>query len=126
MPRGGLIASVYHKFGAAPATINGLDGADWMLKYEGTLPEYYISKEDLKALGWRNGRAPSDYAPGKMVTGGIYQNRDGHLPHKDGRVWYEADLNYRQGRRNGDRILWSSDGLIFVTYDHYDTFYEIV
>ncbi|MBC8529578.1 hypothetical protein H8699_09085 [Christensenellaceae bacterium NSJ-44] len=30
------------------------------------------------------------------------------------------------GYRNGHRILYSSDGLIFATYDHYNTFYEIV
>lgn len=49
-----------------------------------------------------------------------------NMPHKDGRVWYEADINYKTGKRNTQRIVWSNDGLIFVTYDHYDTFYEIV
>ena len=48
------------------------------------------------------------------------------MPHKDGRVWYEADINYKTGKRNTQRIVWSNDGLIFVPYDHYDTFYEIV
>ena len=38
---------------------------------------------------------------------------------------YEADVNYYEGRRNRHRVLWSNDGLIFVTYDHYSTFYEI-
>ena len=41
------------------------------------------------------------------------------------RYWYEADINYYEGRRNGHRVLFSNDGLIFVTYDHYLTFYEI-
>ena len=53
-------------------------------------------------------------------------NSDGHLPQKPGRIWYEADINYTPGRRNLHRILWSNDGLIFVTYDHYETFYEII
>ena len=43
-----------------------------------------------------------------------------------GRVWYEADLNYYEGRRNGHRLLFSNDGLFFVTYDHYKTFYELM
>ena len=43
-----------------------------------------------------------------------------------GRIWYEADINYKKGRRNSQRILWSNDGLIFVTYDHYRTFFEVV
>ena len=65
------------------------------------------------------------YAPGMMVYGGIYENENNHLPSAPGRVWYEADINYYEGQRNRHRIVWSNDGLIFVTYDHYHTFYEI-
>lgn len=61
-----------------------------------------------------------------MYFKGIYDNSDGHLPDKSGRIWFEADINYYEGRRNRHRILWSNDGLIFVTYDHYKTFYEII
>ena len=60
-----------------------------------------------------------------MIAGGVYKNDDGHLPQRSGRIWYEADLNYHEGRRNRHRIVWSNDGLIFVTYDHYETFYAI-
>ena len=60
-----------------------------------------------------------------MVFGGIYQNKNNHLPSIPGRIWYEADINYYDGLRNGHRILFSNDGLIFVTYDHYLSFYEI-
>lgn len=61
-----------------------------------------------------------------MLTGGMYNNKNKHLPDAPGRVWYEADINYYEGKRNKHRILWSNDGLIFVTYDHYETFYEII
>ena len=61
-----------------------------------------------------------------MITGGIYKNRNDHLPQIIGRVWYEADIIYYEGKRNKHRLLWSNDGLIFVTYDHYSTFYEII
>lgn len=57
---------------------------------------------------------------------GEYRNENGHLPQKAGRIWYEADINYYSGKRNGHRILWSNDVLIFVTYDHYRTFIEVV
>lgn len=107
------------------ATKDGKNGADYWLTHYGQLPEYYISDADLRVLGWKNGKAPKRYAPGKMYWGGIYLNDDGHLPSAQGRIWYEADLNYYEGRRNGHRVLWSNDGLIFVTYDHYLTFCEV-
>lgn len=62
----------------------------------------------------------------QAITAGIYRNFDGHLPQAPGRIWYEADINYKTGKRNNQRVLWSNDGLIFVTYDHYETFYEII
>mgnify|MGYP001172567993 FL=1 len=110
---------------AGMATDKGLMGADFWLKMSRTLPEYYISEEEIRALGWQRGKSPARYAPGKMLTKGEYENRNGHLPQRDGRVWYEADLNYHEGKRNRHRIVWSNDGLIFVTYDHYATFYAI-
>ena len=65
-------------------------------------------------------------APGKMITRGQYFNRNEHLPEKPGRIWYEADINYSGGYRNSERILYSNDGLIFITLDHYRTFIEII
>ncbi len=111
---------------AGNATNNGKDGADYWLKYYGYLPEYYISRPQLEELGWIQGDRPSKFAPGKMFGGDVYDNDDRELPNKIGRVWYEANINYIIGRRNLHRIMWSNDGLIFVTYDHYRTFYEIV
>lgn len=112
---------------AGTATINGTNGADWTLKYQGALPEYYVDKSAAYRSRWKRGKWPSNFlSEGKMITKGIYQNRNDHLPQKDGRIWYEADINYTAGRRNKQRVLWSNDGLIFVTYDHYETFYEIV
>lgn len=107
------------------ATKDGVNGADYWLVTHGGLPDYYITKEDLYALGWKNGKSVAAKAPGKMVFGGIYENDNGHLPSAPGRIWHEADINYYEGRRNRHRILFSNDGLIFVTYDHYRTFYEI-
>lgn len=61
-----------------------------------------------------------------MMYGGIYDNDNGKLPSSLRRIWYEADINYYEGRRNGHRIYFSNDGLIFVSYDHAETFYEII
>lgn len=108
------------------ATINGYDGADQILKYDGKLPDYYIGSYKASLLGWKHGKWSSNFVPEKTITAGIYKNFDGHLPQETGRIWYEADINYKTGKRNTQRIVWSNDGLIFVTYDHYETFYEIV
>lgn len=111
---------------AGNATKNGDDGADYWIKHFGELPEYYVSEEFAINSGWRKGKSPQNFIPGKMITGGIYHNSDRHLPDAPNRIWYEADINYYEGRRNRHRILWSNDGLIFVTYDHYETFCEII
>ena len=112
---------------AGTATIKGENGADYTLKHKGTLPDYYITFTDAESLGFRNflGNLKS-VAPNRMITKGEYKNRNGHLPQKSGRIWYEADINYKSGFRNSQRIIYSNDGLIFVTYDHYQTFFEII
>lgn len=111
---------------AGKATKKGIDGADWSLKYHGVLPNYYIDEDTAKSLGYKSyfGNL-SIVAPGRMLTKGIYNNRDGHLPSATGRIWYEADINYKWGYRGSERILFSNDGLIFVTYDHFKTFIEV-
>lgn len=116
-----VMKSVVAGFG----TKDGINGADWWIKHNEKLPDYYISKDDMYAIGYKWGKPPRKYAPGMMIYGGIYNNKDGHLPSAPGRIWYEADINYHEGQRNNHRIVWSNDGLIFVTYDHYHTFYEI-
>ncbi len=108
------------------ATKDGDNGADWWLRNYGVLPDYYVTEDEAKNQGWRSGKPPAKYMPYRMLTRGVYLNEDYHLPDAPGRIWYEADINYYEGRRNGHRVLWSNDGLIFVTYDHYHTFYEVV
>ncbi len=117
---------VMRAIAAGNATKDGVNGADFWLKYFGRLPDYYVSEQEAKNAGWSRGKPPRRYVPGNMLTRGKYENENGHLPQKPGRIWYEADINYCEGRRNTHRILWSNDGLIFVTYDHYHTFSEIV
>ena len=114
-------------FFAGTATSKGVEGADWWIRNEGRLPGYYISWDDAKELGFRPALGNLDQvAPGKMVTRGVYRNKNGHLPSSTGRVWYEADVNYDYGYRGPARLLFSNDGMVFVTYDHYNTFAEII
>ena len=109
------------------ATIEGGLGADHWVAAFAELPKYYITKKEAKDKGWKayKGNLKS-VLPGKSIGGDIYFNRDRKLPVASGRLWREADINYTGGFRNGHRILYSNDGLIFVTYDHYQTFYEII
>ena len=109
---------------AGTATIYGLKGADYILKTTGILPDYYVTIDEAFTNGWNYGKWPSNFVPGKMITE-YYENFNHKLPEKSGRKWYAADINYTTGRRDNQRIVWSNDGLIFVTYDHYKTFYEI-
>lgn len=111
---------------AGQCSREGENGADWWLWNRGVLPDYYISLDEIISLGWFFGKSPVKYAPGKMIFGGVCSNEDGRLPNAPGRIWNEADLNYYSGRRNKHRLLWSNDGLMFVTYDHYETFIEVV
>jgi len=64
-------------------------------------------------------------APGKMIGGDVYENMDLRLPEKAGRVWYECDVDYTIGYRNNMRMVYSNDGLIFYTHNHYKTFVEV-
>ncbi|MBQ8451208.1 MAG: hypothetical protein IJ538_00285 [Clostridia bacterium] len=61
-----------------------------------------------------------------MIGGNIFKNRNNKLPNKYGRVWYECDIDYQGGYRNNSRIIYSNDGLIFMTDSHYNNFVEIV
>ena len=111
---------------AGSATNHGADGADIHLLYFNTLPDYYVTKENARAAGWISWLGNLDNVlPRKMIGGNVYKNREGKLPKQPGRIWYEADINYTGGFRTHDRILYSNDGLIVVTYDHYQTFSEI-
>ena len=95
------------------------------LKEHGELPDYYITKSEAKSLGWVPSKGNlCEVAPGRAIGGDIWTNRQKSLPTKSGRKYFEADLNYHCGNRNADRVVFSNDGLVFVTHDHYRNFEE--
>jgi major membrane immunogen (membrane-anchored lipoprotein) len=96
------------------------------IKVHKKLPDNFITKEEARKLGWDPQKGNlHEVAPGKSIGGDVYQNREGKLPSKKGRIWYEADINYKSGHRGKDRIVFSNDGLIYKTEDHYETFEQI-
>lgn len=77
----------------------------------------HIYQSELESL--------AEVLPGRVLGGKIYYNWNHKLPERAGRIWHEADFDYISGHRNERRLLYSNDGLLFVTYDHYESFYEI-
>ena len=89
----------------------------------GKLPYNYIMKEQARKLGWISSQGNLDkVAPGKSIGGDRFGNYEHLLPTKKGRRYFECDIDYHGGRRNAKRIIFSSDGLIYYTEDHYNTF----
>lgn len=89
----------------------------------GHLPSNYITKKEAENLGWESSRGNLwDVAPGKSIGGSRFGNYEGELPDAKGRKWYECDINYQGGYRNSERIVYSNDGLVYYTNDHYETF----
>ena len=88
----------------------------------GRLPSNFITKKEAEAAGWQGG--PLDKVlPGKCIGGDYFGNYEGQLPKAKGRKWTECDLNTLGARVRGpERLIFSNDGLIYYTPDHYETF----
>ena len=99
--------------------------ADYIFAH-GELPDNFITKKEAQALGWDSSyNYVSDVAPGYSIGGDRFGNYEGLLPSKKGRQWYEADCYYTKGKRNAHRILFSNDGLVYYTSDHYESFTQM-
>ena len=96
------------------------DVADYIKAY-GRLPQNFITKADAQALGWSGGPLES-YAPGKAIGGDRFGNYEGLLPKKKGRTYTECDIDTKGKARGAKRIVFSNDGLIYYTDDHYESF----
>ncbi|MGI6181003.1 MAG: ribonuclease domain-containing protein [Agathobaculum sp.] len=89
----------------------------YLMQY-GELPQNYITKKEAQALGWEGGSL-EPYAPGRSIGGDHFGNYEGALPEGDYR---ECDIDAGPDERGAKRLVFSDDGLIFYTEDHYETF----
>lgn len=89
----------------------------------GKLPNNYITKKEAIELGWESNKGNLWDVTDKMSIGGDkFGNREGKLPMAEGRQYYECDINYEGSYRGPERIVYSNDGLIYYTEDHYESF----
>lgn len=96
--------------------------AEYLHTY-GHLPSNYITKRAAKELGWISSEGNLDeVAPGMSIGGDYFGNYEGILPETNNRDYYECDIDFDGTYRNGKRIVYSNDGLIYYTEDHYETF----
>lgn len=88
----------------------------------GKLPQNFITKQEARALGWRGGSL-EPYAPGKCIGGDVFKNTEKHITPAPGRTFTECDIDTLGAKSRGaKRIVFSNDGLIYYTDNHYNTF----
>ena len=88
----------------------------------GHLPDNYITKKQAEAKGWTGGSLER-YCPGMCIGGSYFGNYEGILPEAKGREYHECDIDTLGAKSRGaKRIVFSNDGLIYYTEDHYETF----
>ena len=98
------------------------DVAEYIHTY-GHLPSNFITKKEAKKLGWVNSEGNLDeVAPGMSIGGDYFGNYEGLLPEADDRDYYECDIDFDGTYRNAKRIVYSNDGLVYYTEDHYESF----
>ena len=87
------------------------------------LPNNYIKKKEANNLGWEASKGNLwDVTDKKSIGGDKFGNREKLLPIEEGRQYYECDINYEGGYREAERLVYSNDGLIYYTEDHYESF----
>ena len=85
----------------------------------GELPDNFITKNEAQGLGWTGGSVER-YAPGMCIGGDTFGNREGLLPEGN---YHECDINTLGAESRGaERIVWDTEGNIYYTDDHYESF----
>ena len=88
----------------------------------GCLPKNFITKDEARKLGWEGGGLEA-YAPGMCIGGDRFGNYEELLPDAPRRKWTECDIDtLGRDSRGAKRIVFSNDGLIYYTDDHYESF----
>ena len=96
----------------------------YLVQY-GHLPSNFVTKKEAQKAGWNGGRLEK-VLPGKCIGGDYFGNYEGQLPKAKGRVWTECDINTLGAKSRGvERIVFSNDGLIYYTADHFESFIRL-
>lgn len=91
------------------------------VKQHHQLPGYYITKNEARKQGWKASKGNlCEVLPGKAIGGDKFSNREKTLP--QGEQYFEADVNYQCGNRNADRIVFTKNGDVYLTKNHYKSF----
>ncbi|OWK74367.1 ribonuclease N [Flavobacteriaceae bacterium JJC] len=105
-------------------SIDQLTNEDVVINYvkeNRRLPDYYITKTEARNQGWIASKGNlCEVLPGKAIGGDKFSNREKTLP--SGNQYFEADVNYNCGNRNADRIIYTKNGEVWLTKNHYKTF----
>lgn len=126
-PNGRAARNSYENPSAATANPPGCVSKECVsehIRRTGTLPENFITKKQARELGYGGGDLWR-YARGKRIGGDRFGNFERRLPDKKGRIWRECDVDYAGGARGAKRLVFSNDGLIFYTADHYESFERV-
>ena len=101
---------------------NSKDEVALYIRTYGHLPGNYVTKLEARNAGWEGGSLER-FFPGCSIGGDVFRNLEDQLPKTRGRTYYECDID-TAGRKNrgAKRIVFSNDGLIYYTDDHYETF----
>ena len=87
------------------------------------LPDNYVTKDEAEDAGWNGGNVERYTGEGTAIGGNYFGNREGLLPKAQGRSYTECDIDtVGENSRGGKRIVFSNDGLIYYTEDHYESF----
>ena len=87
------------------------------------LPDNYVTKDEAEDAGWNGGNVERYTGEGTAIGGGYFGNREGLLPKARGRSYAECDIDtVGENSRGSKRIVFSNDGLVYYTDDHYESF----
>ena len=105
------------------AKVIGYEGAiKWDTTKPNGTPRKLLDVSKAEKLGWTGGSL-EPYAPGKCIGGSYFGNYEGLLP--DGN-YKECDIDtLGKKKRGAKRIIYSDDGRIYYTPDHYETFEQL-
>jgi RHS repeat-associated protein len=122
-------AAQFAKLVAALRTADAANALIESLRTTGGLPANFLTKDQAHAAGWLAGKPVGTTTPGGQIGGDEFQNTTNVVPAAPGRTWSEADVGLSSGtsrsKQPGTRLLYSNDGLLYVTADHYETAHPI-